>query len=94
MILIEGQSSLRNPSGPCGAEFLLSGNCKGVLLQHAPGREYFDGLENLESLIPPIEEEIELITKPIYFGLDWISIVLVLIAFMAVITYYIVRRKK
>lgn len=61
LILIEGQSSLRNPSGPCGTEFLLSGNCKAVLLQHAPGRKYFDGMEKLKFLIPPVEEEIELI---------------------------------
>lgn len=61
LILIEGQSSLRNPSGPCGSEFLLSGNCKGVLLQHAPGRKYYDGMEKLKFPIPPVEEEIELI---------------------------------
>ena len=61
LILIEGQSSLRNPSGPCGSEFLRSGNVKGVILQHAPGRKYFDGVEFPEGLIPPVEEEIELI---------------------------------
>ena len=38
LILLEGQSSLRNPSGPCGSEFLLSGGARGVILQHAPGR--------------------------------------------------------
>lgn len=43
VILIEGQSSLRNPSGPCGSEFLLSGQAKGVILQHAPGRHCFEG---------------------------------------------------
>ena len=37
LILLEGQSSLRNPSGPCGSEFLLSGGARGVVLQHAPG---------------------------------------------------------
>ena len=36
-ILLEGQSALRNPSGPCGSEYLLSANAKGVILQHAPG---------------------------------------------------------
>jgi uncharacterized NAD-dependent epimerase/dehydratase family protein len=61
LILIEGQSSLRNPSGPCGSEFLLSGDCKGVILQHAPGRKYYDGMEKLKIAIPPVEEEIELI---------------------------------
>ena len=39
IMIIEGQSSLRNPSGPCGAEFLLSGGARGVVLQHAAGRE-------------------------------------------------------
>jgi uncharacterized NAD-dependent epimerase/dehydratase family protein len=28
MIFLEGQSSLRNPSGPCGIELLISGNAK------------------------------------------------------------------
>ena len=26
LILLEGQSALRNPSGPCGSELLVSGN--------------------------------------------------------------------
>lgn len=43
VIFIEGQSSLRNPSGPCGAEFLLSGHARGVILQHAPGRHCYEG---------------------------------------------------
>ena len=41
LILIEGQSALRNPSGPCGAEFLSSAQAKGVILQHAPAREFY-----------------------------------------------------
>lgn len=61
IMIIEGQSSLRNPSGPCGAEFLLSGGARGVVLQHAPGREFFEGYEDLGYRIPPISEEIELI---------------------------------
>jgi uncharacterized NAD-dependent epimerase/dehydratase family protein len=61
LILIEGQSSLRNPSGPCGSDILLSGNAKGVILQHAPGRKYFDGMEPPHGLMPPVEEEIQLI---------------------------------
>jgi len=61
VILLEGQSSLRNPSGPCGAEFILSGGARTVILQHAPGREYFDGWEKEKLSIPPVEEEIELI---------------------------------
>ena len=61
LILIEGQSSLKNPSGPCGSEILLSGNVKGVILQHAPFRKYFDELEDIGCLLPGVEEEIDLI---------------------------------
>ena len=61
LILIEGQSSLMNPAGPCGSEFLLSGNVKGVILQHAPARVYFEDLEDVGCLIPPLEKEIEII---------------------------------
>ncbi len=61
LMVIEGQSSLRNPSGPCGAEFLLAGGARGVILQHAPGREFFEGYEEQGLRIPPVEEEIALI---------------------------------
>ena len=61
VILIEGQSSLRNPCGPCGAEVLLSAGAQGVILQHAPGRIYFEGFEAQRLRIPPIAEEIALI---------------------------------
>ena len=61
IMVIEGQSSLRNPSGPCGAEFLLSGGAHGVVLQHAVGREFFEGYEKLELRIPAVAEEIALI---------------------------------
>lgn len=46
LIIMEGQSALFNPSGPCGAEYLLSAGCKGVVLQHAPGRVYYHGHEH------------------------------------------------
>lgn len=61
LMLLEGQSSLRNPSGPCGSELLLSGGARGVILQHALGREFFEGYEEERLRIPPVEEEIELI---------------------------------
>ena len=61
VMIIEGQSSLRNPSGPCGAEFLLSGGARAVVLQHAPGREYFEGYERQKLRIPPLADEIALI---------------------------------
>lgn len=62
VMLIEGQSSLRNPSGPCGAELLVSAAARGVILQHAPGRAYFEGYEDLGLRIPSLEEEIQLIS--------------------------------
>lgn len=60
-ILIEGQSSLRNPSGPCGAEFLLAAGARTVVLQHSPRRRFFEGLEERGIEIPPLAGEIELI---------------------------------
>jgi uncharacterized NAD-dependent epimerase/dehydratase family protein len=59
LIVIEGQSSLRNPSGPCGAELLVSGQARGVILQHAPGRRCFRGREGWP--LPSLAEEVELI---------------------------------
>ena len=61
IMVIEGQSSLRNPSGPCGAEFLLSGGARGVVLQHAAGREFFEGYEEQQLRIPSVADEIALI---------------------------------
>ena len=62
VIFIEGQSSLRNPSGPCGMELMISGNAKHVVLLFAPKRKYFDNEEHWGS-IPTVESEIELIEK-------------------------------
>ena len=61
VIFLEGQSALRNPSGPCGSELVLSGGARGVILQHAPGRVFFEGHEKEGCRIPPVEEEIELV---------------------------------
>lgn len=63
LILLEGQSGLRNPSGPCGAELLLAAGAAGVVLQHAPGRLCFDGCEELGIRIPPVEDEVALIER-------------------------------
>jgi len=60
IIFIEGQSSLRNPSGPCGAEILLSAAVNGVVLQHKANRTYFDDLPTWGKL-PTLAEEIKLI---------------------------------
>ena len=61
VILLEGQSGLRNPSGPCGSELILAAGSRGVILQHAPGRRYYEDLDELGCEIPPIHEEIEMI---------------------------------
>jgi uncharacterized NAD-dependent epimerase/dehydratase family protein len=76
LILLEGQSSLRNPSGPCGAEFLLSAGARHVVLVHAPAREVFDGSEELPGggwPIPPLSEELELIRL---YGAETLAIAL------------------
>lgn len=62
VIFVEGQSSLRNPSGPCGFEILISGNAKHVVLLCAPKRKYFDDDKHWGE-IPSVESEIELIEK-------------------------------
>ena len=72
LIFLEGQSSLRNPSGPCGAEFLISGNAKKVILVHQPVRKYF-GSEPNWGEIPSVENEIDLIKC---YGSEVIALIL------------------
>ena len=60
VILLEGQSGLRNPTGPCGSELLISGNAKSVILVHSPKRVYYDHMPQWGK-IHSIESEIELI---------------------------------
>ena len=62
IMFIEGQSAIRNPSGPCGLELLLSGNAKYVVLIFSPKRIYYNNTEQWGK-IPSIESEIELIEK-------------------------------
>ncbi|MBK7644680.1 MAG: DUF1611 domain-containing protein [Planctomycetes bacterium] len=61
VVFLEGQSALRNPSGPCGAELLLSAGARYAVLQHAPARRFYDGTEELRCEIPPLEDEIALL---------------------------------
>lgn len=61
VILIEGQSSLRNPSGPCGAEHICSAGAKGVILQFPVGRTYFSHQEAMGSKLPTLASEIALL---------------------------------
>ena len=58
VMLLEGQSAFFNPSGPCGAEFVLSGGAKHVVIQHAPGREYFDDLEHTAMRIDGVGRDV------------------------------------
>ncbi|MEM9327761.1 MAG: DUF1611 domain-containing protein [Bacteroidota bacterium] len=63
VMVMEGQASLRNPSGPCGSEFIISGAAEGVILQHAPVRSKFKGMESYPADIPDILDEAALIEK-------------------------------
>jgi uncharacterized NAD-dependent epimerase/dehydratase family protein len=72
VIFIEGQSALRNPSGPCGSEMLVSGNAKSVILVHAPKRKYYEH-DLAWGEIPSAESEVELIRQ---FGSKVISVAL------------------
>ncbi len=71
LILIEGQSALQNPFGPCGAEIILSGNVRHVILQHAPFRTYYEELERPECRIPTVPHEIELLRA---YGAETIAV--------------------
>jgi uncharacterized NAD-dependent epimerase/dehydratase family protein len=62
IMILEGQSGLRNFSGPCGSELLLSGNLDGVVLQHAPERIYFIDFESKGLVIPTLKSEVDLIS--------------------------------
>lgn len=61
IMFIEGQSGLRNPSGPAGSEWIISANADAVVLQHDPARKQFKGLEDYPADVPAPKDEIELI---------------------------------
>ncbi|MBT1700733.1 DUF1611 domain-containing protein [Fulvivirgaceae bacterium PWU4] len=61
IIFIEGQSSLRNPSGPAGAEWIVSADADGVVLQHNPPRKQYKDMEFYPAYIPDPKDEIALI---------------------------------
>lgn len=61
IIFIEGQSSLRNPSGPAGAEWLVSADATAVVLQHNPVRKQYKDMEYYPAYIAQPKEEVELI---------------------------------
>jgi uncharacterized NAD-dependent epimerase/dehydratase family protein len=55
-IVLEGQGSLMNPAYPGGFELLAAGRPDVVILQHAPGREDYDGFPGYP--IHPLETQI------------------------------------
>lgn len=61
IIFIEGQSSLRNPSGPAGAEWIVSADADGVVLQHNPPRKQYKDMDFYPAYIPDPKDEIALI---------------------------------
>jgi uncharacterized NAD-dependent epimerase/dehydratase family protein len=61
VMVIEGQSSMQNPSTPCGAEIILSGDVHGVVLQHAPGRGAFSGFSSLLGKRPCLKTEVRIV---------------------------------
>lgn len=73
VILIEGQAALRNPSGPCGSEMLVSGGADAVILVHPPGRIYYKGWESLGRKIHPLSSETALMQM---YGVPVIGIAL------------------
>ncbi|NNV55673.1 DUF1611 domain-containing protein [Limnovirga soli] len=72
VIFIEGQAALRNPSGPCGSEMLVSGNARRVILVHAPKREHYDHIPAWGA-IPSVASEIALIRQ---YGAEVIALAL------------------
>jgi len=61
IIFIEGQSALRNPSGPAGAEWIVSADADGVVLQHNPSRKQYKDMEYYPAYLPTVKEEVALI---------------------------------
>jgi uncharacterized NAD-dependent epimerase/dehydratase family protein len=61
IIFIEGQSSLRNPSGPAGSEWIVSADADGVVLQHNPARKQYKDMEYYPAYLPELKDEIALI---------------------------------
>lgn len=60
IIFIEGQSSMRNPSGPAGAEWICSADANAVVLQHNPARKHYKDMDYYPAFVAQPEEEIAL----------------------------------
>lgn len=73
VILVEGQAALRNPSGPCGSEMLVSGRADACILVHPVGRTFHKGWEELGYRIAPLADEVALVKA---YGVPTIGIAL------------------
>jgi len=61
IIFIEGQSALRNPSGPAGAEWIVSADADAAVLQHNPSRKQYKDMEYYPAYLPELKDEVALI---------------------------------
>lgn len=61
IIFIEGQSALRNPSGPAGAEWIVSADADAAILQHNPSRKQYKDMEYYPAYLPDLKDEVALI---------------------------------
>jgi uncharacterized NAD-dependent epimerase/dehydratase family protein len=61
IIFIEGQSALRNPSGPAGSEWIVSADATAAVLQHHPPRKQYKDMDFYPAYIPDPKDEIALI---------------------------------
>ena len=59
IIFIEGQSALRNPSGPAGSEWIVSAAADAVVLQHNPARKQYKDMEFYPAYLPALKEKIK-----------------------------------
>ena len=65
IMVLEGQSGLRNPAGSGAGSrgIMIAGDSHAVVLQHSPARKYFDGLEDRGFRIPDIADEVSLLER-------------------------------
>lgn len=73
IIFMEGQSALCNPSGPAGAEWIVSADATAVILQHDPMRAQYKDMESYPAYIPSLADTIKMIKM---YGADTIAITL------------------
>ncbi len=71
IMFIEGQSSLRNPSGPAGAEWIVSADATSVVLQHNPARKQYKDMEYYPAYIADPKDEIALLKM---YGADTVAL--------------------